>query len=506
MDTQVDLAEAVKLGAVDANFFGQFFFPKACRQDAPEFHRDLDEKLDSAEDRFVSAMIARGFAKTTKLRVYIARRIAYRISRTIVIVGKSEGAAVKTVKWLQRAVMYNYQYSSTFSLKRGATWTGSEVEIIAEERDNRGNVVREVPITILAIGITGSVRGINVDDYRPDLIVVDDPCDEENTATIEQRKKIEDLFFGALAKSLAPRVDSPFAKMVLLQTVLNKDDLVSKCDKDPQWASLKFSCFTQDKNGKEVSRWPSRFPTEDLLADKAAHIHRNQLPLWLREMECKVVSEETAAFRESWLQHWDTLPNAGRRCLCIDPTPPPKQDATSLNPKLDDAVIMAMQITKGQFFVLEYYTMKSPDPLEFISNIFSMARRWKIKLAGFETVLFQRVLAFFFRNEMKKEKFWLTVQEVEDKRSKPIRISQDVGSVAAAGDLFIKEDMHELRAQFVEFPDVNHDDLLDAVSIGILTLSKYSVIEIDDWLEGEYEEIHDPEDPHGKLEWVRGVP
>ena len=504
MDTKIELKEAVQLGAVDASFFGHFFFPKACRQATPEFHEELDLVLDSANDRYVSAMIARDFAKTTKVRLYMARRVAYRISRTIVIAGKSQEAAAKSLSWLMKAVQNNKLYAQTFGLRKGSKWTATEMEIIAETFGEDGEVRESISITIIAVGMTGSLRGINVDDYRPDLIICDDPCDEENTATPEQRKKMADLFFGALQKTLAPASECPFAKMILLQTVLNKEDLVSVCTRDEEWTSLVFSVFAEDDEGNLISRWPERYPLEVLLADKAAHIRRNQLPLWLREKECKVVSEETASFLERQLQFWHELPKGGRRCLAIDPTPPPREGSTSLNPKLDDAVIMAMQVTKGQFYVLEYRLFKSPDPLEFISEIFTMARKWKIKLCGFETVLFQRVMSFVFRRQMREERFWLTVQEVEDRRNKRVRIVQELSGVVGSGDLFIRPDMLEFIEQFTQYPDVNHDDILDACTIGVLTLTRYAVIE-EDWMEGEFEVI-DPEDKLGQLEWKRGAP
>lgn len=507
MDTAVSIKEAVELGAVDPQFFGAFFFPKACRQDSPDFHQELDQALDNPDDRYVSAMIARGYAKTTKVRLYVARRLAYRISRTILIVGKSQEAAIKSLEWIKKAVIFNRLYADTFGITRGGIWTADDIEVDLNEYGPNGEKTGVTVVRILALGMTGSLRGINIDDFRPDLIIVDDPCDEENTATVEQRKKMNDLFFGALAKSLAPKVDSPFAKMVLLQTVLNKEDLISQCHKDPQWRSLRFSCFKEDERGQLVSRWESRFPTKDLLLEKRAHIERNQLSLWLREMECKVTSEETSAFKEKWLQYWDVLPPGGKRCIAVDPTPPPKADSQGLNPKLDDAVILALQMTKGKYYVLDYATFKSPDPFEFITEIFTMARKWKIKLTGFETVLFQRVMAAVLKRQMKDERFWLTVQEVEDKRNKKVRIQQDLSGIANAGDLYIRPEMHELRQQFIEFPDVNHDDLLDALSIGVNTLLRYNVLELadEDFIEAEYAVI-DPEDPHGKLNWVRGAP
>ena len=283
-EEQITLEEAVQLGAVDSEFFGQFFFSKTCRQASPPFHREMDTALDDPENRFVDCMVFRGGAKTSKLRLLTAKRISYGLARTIVFVGKSQEHAVKSVSWLKNAVKRNSLWAESFGLKPGGKWADTEIEIIHD--------VLDIRITVVALGITGSVRGVNIDDYRPDLIVVDDPCDEENTATAEQRKKISDLFFGALQKSLAPASEAPHAKMVLLQTVLDDDDLISVCQRDSQWKSLTFSCFGAD--GQSI--WPERWTTEELLKDKQAHVERNQLSLWLREMECRVVGEEGNAF------------------------------------------------------------------------------------------------------------------------------------------------------------------------------------------------------------------
>lgn len=178
---------------------------------------DMWAGLDSAQYRHFAAAVYRGGAKTSLLRVYTAKRVAYGISNTILFVGKGQDHSIRSVAWLRKAVEFNTRFARAFGLKKGEKWTDVEIEI----RRPDGTTCR-----VLAVGITGQVRGVNIDDYRPDLIVVDDPCDEENTATLEQRLKTSNLFFGALDKSLAPTNEAPLAKMVLLQTPLNRDDLV----------------------------------------------------------------------------------------------------------------------------------------------------------------------------------------------------------------------------------------------------------------------------------------
>jgi predicted phage terminase large subunit-like protein len=489
--TQVDIREAVQLGAADTEFFGRFFFPKTCRQPSPAFQRELDEALDDTDHRYVSAMVFRGGAKTSRLRLYVAKRIAYGLSRTILFVGKSQEHAVKSLEWLQNAVEYNKVYAGTFGLRKGKKWTGTEIEIYHGTDD--------VPIRIIALGITGSVRGVNVDDYRPDLIVVDDPADEENTATPEQRKKVADLFFGALAKSLTPRSEAPHAKMVLLQTVLNGDDLISLTVRDPQWKSLVYGCFDENKE----SRWPERFPTKELLEEKNAHIARNQLSLWLREMECKVVSQETSAFLASWLQYWVVIPEGGITLICCDPTPPPKDDsAKRLTTHLDDAVVMVIRIAGGNVYVCDYYCAKSPDPDELISKIFEFATNWRCQTLCLETILFQRVLAKMLEKEMLSRRQWLTIKKVEDKRKKETRIRQEVSSRASHRRLFVHPSMVEFIEQYTAYPDVKHDDILDCLTIGLTSINPWMESTT---LEGEYT-VDEEDEEFAKLSNWRGSP
>ena len=456
----VSLKEVVELAAVDGNFYARTFFPKTARQESPEFHKDMDRVLENPANRYVGFEVFRGGAKTTKLRLFASKRIAYGISHTIIFVGKSQEHAVKSIHWLKQAVEYNKLWAQTFNLKKGSKWTDTEIEII--------HGTDEYPIRVIALGITGSVRGINVDDYRPDLIILDDPCDEENTATPEARQKISDLVFGALSKTLAPASEAPDATMALAQTVLVQGDLIDSVMDDPQWASVRYSCF----NSRGESSWPERWTTEELLKDKEAHVQRNQLSLWLREMECVLVTQENAAFMERWLQYWDVLPEGGVTYIGIDPTPPPK-DGNALkqvNQKLDDAVIMVIKYWQGRVFVCDYYACKSPDPMEFVDKIFEMVGRWNPIMVGIETVMHQRTLKDLVEREKLKRRQFFHLTPVEDKRKKETRIIQAISRYASSYMLYVNKNQRELIEQYSRFQAAatrQHDDYLDALTIAM---------------------------------------
>lgn len=450
------VGEIVTLAAVDDDFYGRTFFPKTIRQKSPPFHRDMDSVLRDPTARFAGFEVFRGGAKTTKLRVFTSKRIAFGISKTILFVGKSQDHAAKSVEWLMMQVTTNLKWAQTFQLRKGSKWTSSEIEIY--------HGTDEYPIRVIALGITGSVRGINVFDYRPDLIILDDPCDEENTGTLDARNKMDDLVFGALAKSLAPESEAPDAKMVLAQTVLVAGDLIDKAMNDPQWRTVRYSCFTEAGE----SAWPERWTTKVLQDDKAAHVARNQLSLWLREMECILVTQENAAFMLLWLQYWEVIPEGGIIYITIDPTPPPKEGGKEINTKLDDAVIMVTKFHGGNVYLLEYYLAKSPDPEEFVNKFFELAWKWRPFQVGVETTLFQRMLKWYIEGEMTRRRQYYTILAIEDKRRKETRIIQGITRYASNGKLLVHRSHVEFIDQYSTFranATKQRDDMLDALTI-----------------------------------------
>lgn len=460
----IDIAEAVALSAVDPIFYSQFFFEKTVRQESPPFHRGMWEKLDSPI-RKVGFAVFRGGAKTTLFRLFISKRVAFAISRTILVVGKSQDAARRTVEWLMRQVEYNRLWSTTFALRKGSKWTPEEAEIY--------HGTDEVPIRIIALGITGSTRGINVDDWRPDLICVDDPCDEENTATAEQRKKIEDLILGSLANSLAPESEAPLAKIAVLQTVLHPEDVISKCLIDPSWDTVRISIFT----GEGESAWPERWSTRTLMKEKQAYAERGKLGLWMREMECTVIAEETAAFRRESLQFFAVLPPEDELTTFIicDPVPPPseREAAQGLRDKDYEAWVVVglwrdIRHNIRKIFLCEYRTMRGHDPDWSVATFFELLERWKPIKLKVESVAYQRTLAWLIERAMRVRGRYIQIDaHVPERRKKAYRIIDSLGAAVANSQLFVSPTHLEFIEQFTSYPNVSHDDLIEAVAVGV---------------------------------------
>lgn len=485
---ELGLEEAVTLGAQSLSAFGHIFFPRTFRQESPPMHETIGRDLYGPA-RYNAFSIFRDGAKTTLLRVFTAQRVSYAISRTAMYVSISQQHSIFSVRWLKRQVEYNTRWAQAFRLKKGPKWTDEWIEI--------EHGIEECIITVLAMGITGQIRGFNPDDFRPDLIISDDILNEENTATPEQRKKLSELFFGALLNSLAPETEAPHAKAVLLQTPLHREDILATCLADPAWNGRIFSCF--DERGQ--STWPSRWPTEVLNREKAAAVRRGQYRLWMREKEGKIVAGNDKAIDITKIRYYDVLPDVMVRVIVIDP-------ASSDAPDADHHVVMTVGLRGLDYYVLALHVAKAVMPDEASNAFFNQVLNFgPIMRAGVESIAYQRTLKWYIEQQMRARRTFVPIQMIQDKRSKANRITQAIPGVIAYGHLHIHSSMSDLVTQADDYDpqvDDQEDDILDALSMAIVMLTPHLA---DKTVEGDFRRIDDEEDEtYSRPMIARGAP
>lgn len=503
------VAEVVQHAAVDSIFFSRHFFPKTFRQEPAPFHGDLWALLDDPDARYVNIQVMRGGAKTTILRTYMAKRIAYGISRTILYIGASETKTIDSIEWVKNQVERNKQYATVFGLKKGKPWTGERARV-AHELEGHG-------AWLVGIGITGSVRGLNIEDHRPDLIVIDDVIGEGNSATPEQRRKIAELILGAVKESLAPRSEVPDAKMVIINTPQDFEDLSQLALKDEQFKSARFGCWTPETEDLPVeyqeSAWPARWTSEELRAEKRAAIARNMLSLFAREMECRLVTTETSSFRQEWIRYFGADEQEQEpplhevwTVLVIDPVPPPSevQIAKGLVGK-DFEAMSVVGRWKGKFYVLETMCNRGHDPSWTVAMMFELAARWGVRKIIVETVAYQKVLEWLLREAMKRAGRYWPIEPFKDRRSKVDRINQGLKGPLSNGAVYFRRSQATLLSQVIHYPGKNpsgtHDDEIETVAIAVQSLSQGMVGET---MPDNFHEYLGPEIE--RIEYRRGAP
>lgn len=490
MESVVNLSipEAITLGTRDIPTFGQVFFPRTFRQKSPRIHYEVSKVLTDKANRLVGLEFFRDGAKTTIARTYAAKRIAYCISRTILLVNINATKAQHSLRWLKRQVEYNERFRTAFRLRKGEKWT-DEWAIMYNAEDQ--------PVNVLAMGITGGLRGVNIDDFRPDFIFLDDVCDSENMGTDDGRKKINEAVFAQLVRSLAPESESPLAQLVIAQTPINTFDVITQAKKDPTFRVFSYSCF--EPNGE--SSWPERRSTEKLLAEKQGYIQRGQLSVWLAEMECQLISGELQAFKREWLRYWNTFPEEGEVVIVADP-------ASSEEKKADFFAIAVLLFYKRKVYLLEYHLARGMMPDQACHYIFSFAETYHSMKLVVETVAYQKILKWYVEQEMQRRRVYLQIHGYDDKRRKDDRIVQSITQTAPFGDLLIREGMAEFEEAFELYgPGYRGKvDLLDAVAIGIAWKMK-SFKSDSDTIEGEFARLREVEDslPDNDPDW-QGAP
>jgi phage terminase large subunit-like protein len=466
----ISTGELVKLCAVDNDLYCMTFFPKTYRQKNPSFDRKIWDALDDPSKRLINMLGFRGSAKTTRARTFTSKRVAYGLSRTILYVASSEDGAIRSIRWLKRQVERNTLWASTFGLKQGEKWTENEIQI--------ENTVLGISIWILGVGITSTqLRGINFDDYRPDLILLDDTLQDENSATQEQRMKLENLVLTALKNSLAPRVDEPNAKMVCMNTPQHREDYSQKAKRDPEFFTIEVSCWTPETNDlpvtDQISVWPERYPTAELRAQKLAAMNRNQLSGFTREMEVKLTSKEDHAFRREWLKIYISKPAFPYAVLGIDPVPPPSEREIAQGfAKKDYEAHYVWGRENGEYFLLDAKRSRGHQPDWTINSFFTLAYQYQIAMAVVESVAYQRTLKWLLEKEMERRRQYYMIIPYVDKRKKSTRIISAFTGIGSAGKLHIGPEHTIFADQFENYSETfeDIDDDLDASAIALSQL------------------------------------
>lgn len=469
--TQNPAEALVELGSLDPATWASIVFPRTIRQQPPPFHKEL-WRLLLLPNRLCCFLCFRGSGKTSLLRIFTLWRIAYGLSRTVLWVSRSQANAERSLAWLRQAVASAPLLRTVYGITEGSKWTATEAAI------HVGGFGHQVWLN--AVGITGQIRGINHEDFRPDLIVLDDPLDDENTATDEQREKTRNLIHGALRQSLAPVGEAAGAKLVMLQTPLHQQDAAMEALNDPEWLTARFGCWTSETEDlpleEQESAWPERFPTSSLRAEKASAIRANRMSIFAREMECRVVSPETAAFRREWVTTYTERPQRELFSMVVvgvDPSPPAtdRQLAAGLRKKDPEVWAVWGRDNAGLYWLLELQVNRNPTPELSVETMFTLGLRWRPSAFVIEAIAYQQTLLALLRNAMHQRRLYFVVREIRDRRPKYERITQALHPLALNGVLRVPASATDWLAQFEQYPSVAHDDLLDASAMALEFMS-----------------------------------
>lgn len=166
------------------------------------------------------------------------------------------------------------------------------------EEWQKQNIVLSNGVRILARSRGQKVRGLRHLQYRPKLVVVDDPEDGEWVRTKENRDKTARWLHSEVMGGL----DARHGKLVVIGNLLHMDALLSRLKApDTGFKALEFPLI--DAEGK--CTWPAMYPTEQSLRDKERDMGAIA---WQREMLLKIVSDDEAIIKPEDIHYYDERP------------------------------------------------------------------------------------------------------------------------------------------------------------------------------------------------------
>lgn len=172
------------------------------------------------------------------------------------------------------------------------TWTEDRIQIPRTE-------IRKEP-SIAVASVLGTVVSIH-----PNLIVIDDPCSERNTFTLQQRQKVISWF----RKNVLPRMDDENGQIIVITPRWHKEDLAGFIMSEPgysHWKVISQPAEWTDDAGKQRILLPEKFTEERLKTIRAQMGARDYNMLYLN----KPSSEAGADFKEAWIDsgRYDEFP------------------------------------------------------------------------------------------------------------------------------------------------------------------------------------------------------
>lgn len=317
--------------------------------------------------------IPRGFAKTTLIKLFVVYCILFSKKKCIVVVSYAEDHAINIIK-----DVCSYLEHPNIKILFGV-WN-----LNIERNQNTCKIFnfRGRKIILAALGSNGSIRGMNLDDARPDLMIFDDYQKKTESENEELSKKLYADMMGTWLKS-----KSPFGCLYIFVANMypTVGSILKKLKNNRDWTSFVVGGILEDG----TSLWEELQPIEQLLNEYQSDLEAGCPEVFLSE----VLNDENAGLKAGiditkipiFPFGEEELPQG--RAIVIDPaTDKPNSDYNGIG-------LVGLYDGKG---ALEEVDLGRYSPLELIKRALLLGFRTSTRLVTVEDVALQSTYLFWF--------------------------------------------------------------------------------------------------------------
>lgn len=482
VDAVATKAEIVRQLESDGEFFIEFFLADELTSPVPFFHYgEIWPLLTNTAMQRALLAIPRDHAKTTLSKLAVVWYFLFTNHRFCVYLSNTNTIAKNACKDIM-----GYFNSPNFIATYGRIKVIKESETdslwIFEITMRDGRVKKCI---LRAVGAGQQMRGINIDNQRPDIAVVDDVEDNENTDSEVLQKKLDKWIFGPFIKALARR-----KKIIWLGNMLQKTSLLARLSQRPNWNPVVFGALVKDAvTGALTPLWPERWSMEELIEDFQEYREMGLVETWMCEM-MNMPGHGVDGFTQEQL-NFAPVPGPDEilaSWLVLDP-------AFGENASNDDSSITVHVLPRdGPAMIVDHRTGKFREH-ELFDQMMSLARTWNAWVWGIEAVAAQRVLIPFFQILLASQLMNHNVEMVPLMAGKGdpkvARIKSWV-ALMAKGEYAVYEGAVEITTQLLNYnmkKKSNRDDLIDSCAYGPQMLLQYEGLLVASYQQGGLEPV-----------------
>ena len=450
----------------DGEFFIEFFLHDELTSPVPYFHSgEIWPLLTNTALQRVLLAIPRDHAKTTLAKLAVVWYFLFTNHRFCAYVANTNSRAkdaCRDIVGFLKCINFENTYGKIKMIKESET----ESIWIFEIPMPGGRIKKCI---LRAIGGNQSMRGINVDNQRPDIAVVDDLEDDDNTGSANLQAKLDKWVFGAFLKALARR-----KKLIWLGNMLQKTSLLARLAKNPKWNPVVFGALVKDAvTGTLKPLWPGRWSFEELVEDFQEYKELGLVETWMCEM-MNMPGHGVNGFTSEQIYF---MPAPGpdeilAAWLILDP-------AFGENANNDDSSVTVHVLPKdGPPMVVEHRTSKMREE-EIFNAMFELGLKWNAWVWGIEAIAAQRVLIPYFQlllaGKLMNHQVELVPLMAGRGDPKVARIKAWV-SLMVQKEYAVYEGAIEIMTQMLNYSmkkKSNVDDLIDSCAYGPQMLLQY---------------------------------
>ena len=477
-----ELDEVLASCVVDIKVCCGTIFPEIFYADFSILHDKIFELINSGHNKIAIAA-PRGIGKTSIARAVAMRSILFRMANFIVYLSNSATSAEMQTENIKRDLLSTPQVRHLFGNIKDAIGQDKRMD----ESFSKSAWTAYGSTFILPRGAGQQVRGLNWNNFRPELVIIDDLEDADEIRSVDNRKKLKNWFWSDLMKTEG-RYSLNKTIFIYIDTIKHEDSLLVDLIESPDWASIQLAIC--DSNYKSFD---TNYMTDaEVMEEVEEHRRLGTLDSFYMERMNIPIASEDAVFKQEYFKYFEDQMD---KLLVHNPVNGEIEEIRTYNllhvtivdpaktvklKSADSAVItVAIDRVSKKIFVRETFSDKVyPD--ELYDEMFRQVKLYNSFILGYETTGLSEFIKQPIENECRIRNMYPMLLELVAKRG--VHEKGKAERIATLAPLYRlgymyhnKNNSGKLEGQLLGFPRSKLWDTMDALAYITYIMDKHAV-------------------------------